>query len=520
MSEHRFLAIDAGTGSCRAVLIDSDGVQVSIAQREYSHPAVPGVPGSQSFDTSGNWRLICDCVREALASAPGGAQSVAAVSATSMREGMVLYDSSGREIWACPNADSRSIDEATELIASGAAEEIYKRAGDWVSITAPARFLWIARHQPDVFASIAQVGMLGDWILTKLSGEFVTDPSLGSSSGMFELAERTWSDRVIEICGLDRSVFPLVVDPGTVIGSVTQTAAEDTGLRPGTPVVVGGADTQLALLGVGVTEPGAFTVVGGSFWQHTIVLSEPVIDPRRRLRTLCHTVPKRWMMEGIGFFCGIVMRWFRDAFCDSEVAEARREGVDPYVVLERKAALAPPGSNGVFGTFSNLMQADHWVHASPGFIGFDISDPSRSGRAECFRAIEESAAYVSRGHLQIIEELASLSVDGLILTGGAAKAKLWPQIVADTLGLPVQIPELKESTALGAAIYAGLGVGVFDDPTSAARQLNRIERTVEPQADASRTYADLYEQWAELYRRSLEISEAGLVRPMWRAAGT
>jgi autoinducer-2 kinase len=520
MNGQHFLAIDAGTGSCRAVLIDSNGVQVSIAQREYSHPGVPEVAGSQSFDTTVNWRLICDCIREVLASAPGRARSVTAVSATSMREGMVLYDSIGREIWACPNADSRAVDEATELIASGAAQEIYDRAGDWVAITAPARFLWIARHQPDVFASIAHVGMLGDWILTKLSGEFVTDPSLGSSSGMFELGDRGWSDRVIEICGLDRSVFPEVIDPGTVIGSVTETAAEQTGLRAGTPVVVGGADTQLALLGLGVTEPGAFTVVGGSFWQHTVVLPEPLIDPRGRLRTLCHTVRGRWMMEGIGFYCGIVMRWFRDAFCEAEVAEAAREGLDAYAVLERNAALVPPGANGVFGTFSNLMQANHWVHASPGFVGFDISDPSHSGRPECFRAIEESAAYVSRGHLQIIEELAGLSVDRLILTGGAAKGTLWPQIIADTLALPVQIPEVKESTALGAAIYAGLGVGVFDDPASAARQLNRIERTIEPQADASRAYAQLYDQWSELYRRSLDISEAGLVRPLWRAAGT
>jgi autoinducer 2 (AI-2) kinase len=285
-------------------------------------------------------------------------------------------------------------------------------------------------------------------------------------------------------------------------------------------VVTGGADTQLALLGLGVTEPGTFTVVGGSFWQQTIVLSQPLIDPHRRLRTLCHTVPDRWMMEGIGFYCGLVMRWFRDAFCDAEVAQAQREGVDAYAILERKAALVPPGSNGVLGTFSNMMQADHWVHAAPGFSGFDVSDPTRSGRAECCRAIEESAAYVSRGHLEIIQELAGLSVDHLILTGGAAKGTLWPQILADTLALPVQISEIKESTALGAAIYAGVGVGVFDDPVSAAQQINRTERTVEPRPDASATYTQLYDRWRDVYARSLEISEAGLVRPLWRAPGT
>ena len=125
-----------------------------------------------------------------------------------MREGMVLYDARGREIWACPNVDSRATEEAAELVRSGAAQEIYERAGDWVAITAPARFLWIARHQPEIFATIAHVGMLGDWILTKLSGDFVTDPSLGSSSGMFDLAARDWSDRVLELCGLDRVGVP------------------------------------------------------------------------------------------------------------------------------------------------------------------------------------------------------------------------------------------------------------------------------------------------------------------------
>jgi autoinducer-2 kinase len=512
------LAIDAGTGSCRAVAFDLAGHQVAIAHREYSHPVLPDVPGSQVFDTDTNWRLIGECVREVLAAVEPDA--IKAVSATSMREGMVLYDARGQEVWACPNVDSRAGEEARELVRSGAAQEIYEHSGDWVSITAPARFLWLARHEPELLRSAAHMGMLGDWILTRLCGEFVTDPSLGSSSGMFELANRDWSDRVLEICGVDRSIFPPVVDPGTVVGAVSDRAAADTGLPKGTPVVVGGADTQLALLGIGVVELGSFTIVGGTFWQHTVVLDEPRIDPEARLRTLCHTVPDRWMMEGIGFYCGLVMRWFRDAFCDTERAEAARNGSDVYALLERKAAQLPPGSNGVFGIFSNLMQASRWVHASPGFVGFDVGNPNADVRTECFRAIEESAAYVSRGHLAIVEEVAELAVSEAVLTGGAAKGTLWSQIIADTLGMPVKVPRVKESTALGAAIYAGCGAGLFADAAATAKQIVSFERTFEPSPSASRAYAELYERWSELYRRSLELSESGLVRPLWRAAGT
>jgi autoinducer 2 (AI-2) kinase len=519
VSQELLLAIDAGTGSCRAALFDPDGNQVAISQREWAHAEQPGVPGSQVFDTDANWKLICACVREALAGAGGGAAAVRAVSTTSMREGMVLYDARGREIWACPNVDSRAGAEAAELVASGAAEEIYERAGDWVAITAPARFLWIAAHEPGTFAAIAHVGMLGDWILTRLSGEFVTDPSLGSSSGMFDLAERRWSERVLELVGVEPALFPPVREPGTAIGGVTREAAEATGLRRGTPCVVGGADTQLGLVGIGVVEPGRFTVLGGSFWQHTVVLDEPSVDPRGRLRTLCHAVPGQWMMEGIGFYSGLTMRWFRDAFCRADKELAAQRGLDVYDLLAEEAAEVPPGSNGVLGIFSNLMEAKRWVHASPAFLQFDIASPERSGKKECFRAIEEAAAYVSRGHFEIVEEVSGLAVDEVVFAGGAAKGRLWPQVLADVLDVPVRIPRVKESTAFGAAACAGVGAGFYSSLADVER-LVQFERTVEPDPPAAEAYRLLYDQWREVYDRVLDISEDGVVRPLWRAAGT
>lgn len=520
MTPDCLLAIDVGTGSTRAVLFGTDGNQVGIGQREYSHREAPGVPGSQVFDTAANWDLITECVREALQQAQVPAEAVLAVSATSMREGMVLYDDRGQEIWACPNVDSRAAEEATELVRSGEAQQIYDHSGDWVSITAPARLRWIARSEPETFAQIAHMGMLGDWVLTKLSGEFVTDASLGSSSGMFDLARRDWSQTVIDICGLKREVFPPVVASGTVIGSVTAKAAEETGLRQGTPVVAGGADTQLGLLGIGVTGPGRFTVLGGSFWQHTMLLDKAFVDPKARLRTLCHATPGLWMMEGIGFYCGIVMRWFRDAFCEMEKTRAEHEGVDVYALMEERASSLPPGSNGVIGLFSNVMQASRWVHTTPGFLGFDVANPERAGRVECFRSIEESAAYVSLAHLRIIEEVTGHHPTEGVFTGGAAKGHLWPQIVADTMAMPLHIPVVKESTALGAAVCAGVGAGVWKDLIEAASAVASFERTVVPEPNASAAYQVLAENWFKIYRGSMELAESGLVRPLWRAAGT
>lgn len=520
MSEEVLLALDAGTGSCRAVLFAADGAQLGIAQREWSHAELPGVPGSQVFDTSNNWKLIAECVRQVLAQSGVDPSAIRAISTTSMREGMVLYDKTGHELWACPNVDSRAGVEATDLVRRGLAETIYRHGGDWVAITAPARLLWIQRHEPELFAKVEHMNMLADWITQRLTGEFVTDPSIGSSSGMFELAQRGWSKEVIEICGMRAEIFPAVLEPGTVAGQVSSAAAEATGLRAGTPVVVGGADTQLGQVGIGVVEPGRFTVIGGTFWQQTIALPDAMIDPQARLRTLCHALPGQWMMEGIGFYCGLTMRWFRDAFCDMEKLEAERTGVDAYKLMERAAEDVPPGSNEVVGILSNLMVASRWIHASPAFVQFNVGDPANSGKKECIRAIEEAAAYVSYGHLRTIEEITARQIDAAVFTGGASKGTLWPRILTDVLGIPVSVPRVKESTALGAAMFAGIGAGIYPDVSTAAKHVVSFETTLEPDPEIHGRYLDLYQRWLEIYAGQLALVERGLLKPLWQAAGT
>jgi autoinducer-2 kinase len=235
---------------------------------------------------------------------------------------------------------------------------------------------------------------------------------------------------------------------------------------------------------------------------------------------LCHVSPGLWMIEGIGFYSGLVMRWFRDAFCELEKVEAQAEGTDVYTIMERKAAALPPGSHGVIGLFSNVMQANHWVHTSPGFLGFDVSNPRQAGRVECFRAIEESAAYVSLAHMRIIEELTEGAVEEAILTGGAAKGRLWPQIIANTLGIPIQVPVVEESTALGAAICAGVGAGFWKTTEEAATSIAAFDRTVQPEPEAQAHYRELAEQWLEIYRASMQLVGPRLLNPLWSAAGT
>lgn len=275
----------------------------------------------------------------------------------------------------------------------------------------------------------------------------------------------------------------------------------------------------MALVGAGAVTPGAFTVCGGTFWQTTLLTNHPLIDSLRRPRTLCHAVPGQWMTEGIGFYHGFTMRWFRDGFCDKEKEEAELRRTDAYAVMEERASAVPPGSNGVQGIFSNVMEARRWRHAPPSLVGFNLLDAAGTGKAACIRAIEENAAYVTRGHIEVLEELSGKSPSEIVLVGGASKGKLWPRIVAEVTGCPIRIPLVKETTSLGGAIAAFLGNGVFSSWSEAVAATVRTERIVEPRLDAVAAYREAYGRWRKVNDRLLSLSDDGILPALWRAPG-
>jgi autoinducer 2 (AI-2) kinase len=519
MGKNCILTIDVGTGSGRAILFDREGRQLAAAKREWLPEKRPEYPGAQNFDTESSWKLLAECAREAIAGAEVEPSGIAGVTATSMREGMVLYDRDRKEIWSCTNADARARQEVGEMVDAGMGEPIYRTGGDWLNIISPPRFRWIRKHLPRVYDRIAFMNMLSDWVLYRLSGEIVTEPTCGSSSGIFDLKRRCWSEDLIGLADLPEKIYPPVFEPAIIIGRVSKGAAEETGLREGTPVITAGGDTQLALLGTGAVAPGTFTIVGGTFWQTTVTADWPLIDPQFRLRTLCHAVPGQWMVEGIGFYHGFVMRWFRDGFCTEEKRRAAQSVDDAYSLMEEMAENIPPGSNGVQAIFSDLMNARQWKHAVPSFVGFDIMDAGGTGKAACIRAIEENAAYTSRGHLEILREISGYTTDTATFCGGSSRGRLWPRILADVLNVRIKIPVVKESTALGSVMCAGVALGWFEDLMEASSGLVKWEREVSPSEETVPIYSACYEKWRQVYPYILSLADDGVLPSMWRAPG-
>ncbi|MGM1030317.1 MAG: FGGY family carbohydrate kinase [Actinomycetota bacterium] len=500
------IAIDAGTGSARAIAFDQHGSAVARASQEWSHRPVAGHPGGTTFDTSNGWMSIAAVLRSVVADLEG--RPIAAVVASSMREGFVLFDREDVPIFACPNTDGRGRAEARILAEDGRAAQIFDIAGDWVSITAPARLLWLQAHEPERLQSARHLGMLSDWVTWCLTGVHTTDPTCGSSSAMFDIAARRWSSEIAGAVGINPGILPEVVEGGTIVGSVTPEASAATGLPIGTPVTAGGADTQLALHGLGATTR-APTLVSGTFWQTALILDAPTIDAQRRLRTLCHVAPGEWMIEGIGFLSGLAFRWVRDVF----YSELR--GPDAYHRIDEEAGHVPAGSSGIMALLSNVMQSDGWRHTAPTFVGFDISDSPSSDRSAFARSVQEAAAYVTRAHVAILDEFGEGKGPGgrMVMTGGSSAGVSWPQIVADTLNRPLSLSPAPDATSLGAARLAADAVGMAIPAASCD------DRVVTPDVAQARRYDELFDRWLTAYPAYHRASSDAGIQPLFTPPG-
>jgi len=510
------MAIDAGTGSIRAVIFDTDGNQISVSQQEWIHLEEESVPNSMSFDTQKNWKLTVECIKESLKLAGLRGEDILAVSATSMREGIVLYDNNGKELWAVANVDARASEEVKYLKENfeGIEEEFYALSGQTFALGALPRIMWLKNNKPELYEQVASISMIGDWILAKLSGVIATDPSNGGTSGIFSLKERDWQPSMATSVGIKDDIFPSVLEVGTVMGHVMD---ENSGLSMQTKVVMGGGDVQLGAVGLGLTEVGQVAILGGSFWQQVVNIGSDVQPPKdMSIRVNPHVVEALSQAEGITFFSGLVMRWFRDAFCDREKLEAKERGIDTYTVLEEKAKDVPVGSYGIMPIFSDSMKYGKWYHASPSFINLSL-DPSICNRASMFRALQENACIVSAINLKKIQEFTGVKIEEIVFAGGASKGALWCQILADVTGYKVKIPEVTEATALGAAMAAGVGAGVYGSLIEASEQIISWNREYLPNILNFSEYNIIQQKWCEIYDAQLALVDRGLTESMWKA---
>lgn len=515
------LAIDAGTGSIRAVIFHIDGTQIELSQREWTHLSEDGVLNSMSFDFETNWTLTKECIKDVISKSKIDPNDILALSATSMREGIVLYDENGDELWGVANVDARASEEVRYLKENydGIEEEFYKTSGQTFALGALPRLMWLKNNRPDIYKKVTHISMIGDWVLSKLSGVIATDPSNGGTTGLFSLKNRLWDSSMVLRVGIKDDIFTPVYEVGEVLGTVSKEASIETFLSTTTKVVMGGGDVQLGSVGLGVVEIGQIAILGGSFWQQIVNIPKELEPPKdMSIRINPHVISEQSQAEGITFFSGLIMKWFRDAFCDLEKIEAEELGIDTYELLEKKAKDIPIGSYGIVPIFSDSMNYKKWYHASPSFLNLSI-DAKTCNKYSMFKSLQENACIVSKINLEKIKSFSNIEIDTIVFAGGASKGELWCQTLADVTGCIIKVPKVTEATALGASMSAGVGAGVYTSLQESSRKLVKWDREYLPNRDNTKLYEHIIDRWQEIYKKQIKLVDEGLTTSMWKAPG-
>lgn len=499
------LSIDFGTGSGRCMLYELGRGAIASKARSWSYTRSQDSPPSAfEFDADEFWQIIATLIRETVQSCEINPSAIKAVSSTSQREGIVLLDTSGREVYAGPNLDFRQ-PAVAEWQSRISPQRVYQLTGHWpVPMFAPFRLLWIKENRPQTFRRLWRLLSINDWILFRLSGEIAAERTNAVETLLYDIHSRKWSIELTDAFQVPFEILPEIVDAGDVVGRVSNRAADETGLSPGTLVVAGGSDTQSALLGMNVIKVGQIGIVAGSWSPIQKIVDRPTIDDKQRLWTGCHVIKGQYVIESSAMMGGLIYRWFAEAL--GKVL-GMGEMNDLYAFMNGLAANASAGANGVISLLGqSIMNAADWRGSGDGGFIIPLPVTNSIGLGEMARSILEGMAFAIKANLEQLEEVAGGNMEPLRVGGGNAANELWLSILAAVTEREVQVPLNIETSSVGCAICAAVGTGAYSTLSSAAQSMGGMRKSIVPDPVETQEYRLPYERWKRMYSHLTKLN--------------
>jgi gluconokinase len=481
------LGVDIGTTATKVVAIDAEGVDYATASVAY--PLDEPRSGEAVQDPDVILHAVLEAVREAVMGARDTGAEVAGLAFSSAMHTLIGLDGDDRPLTPSITwADSRAASQAERLRAGPDGLELHRRTGTPVHPMAPLpKLVWFREVEPRTFAAVRRWVGIKEYVIARLTGEWVTDISIASATGLLELSRLDWDEQALDLAGIERAQLPHLVQTTHVLAGLRQAAAEDLGLPAATPLVVGASDGPLANLGVGAVRPGVAACSIGTSGALRVMVDRPAVDPQGRV--FCYALTdERWVVGGAINNGGVVLRWARDALAPDlpEPSEA---------ALTELAAKAPVGSGGLIMLPYLLSErAPHWSSLERGaYIGL-----TRAHRREhLVRAALEGVCLQLALVLQSMKT-AGIEVREMRATGGFARSTLWRQMLTDALAMDVDFPEEGEGSSFGAALLGMEALGMVESIDVASRVVH-IQETRRPQPDAVATYQALLPVFSSLH---------------------
>jgi xylulokinase len=470
------LGIDVGTTATKAVLFDPSSGIVATASRPV--PLSTELPGRAEADPAVWSANVSELVGELTTAAGVTSASIAGLAVTGMVPAIVAIDSDGRPLRAAIlQNDARAVTEIEQLTETLSDLDLLALTGSALTQQSVApTALWLARHEPEVWARCVAILGSYDWLAADLGADLHVERNWAIESGLFTIAGAPLPD-VFEAANLPRATVPGIRDPGDAVGVVSDGAAARTGLVAGTPIFVGGADHVLGAVAAGLASSGDWLVKLGGGGDILTVSDRVVIDARLYLDA--HPARGLWLPNGCMATSGSLVRWYSALVGETDLAR-----------LDAEAAVTSPGGVLCLPYFLGEKSPLHDPDLRGAFLGLGLDD----GRGSMFRAVLEGVAFGFRHHRDILGEHDSALAPDARISDGGSRSALWVQIHADVLGTPMTTVLGDSGAALGAAISAAIGAGLVSG-WDVASDYVRIGTTVEPDASRTALYDELYGQW-------------------------
>ncbi len=490
------LGIDIGTSGTKTVLFDTLGNTVASDLSEY--PMYQPHSGWAEQDPEDWWRAVYTTINNVILKSGVASSDIKGIGLSGQMHGAVLLDKDNRVlrkaiIW-CDQRTAKECGQITSLV--GKERLISITANPALTGFTASKILWVRNNEPEIFEKVKKILLPKDYIRLMLTGEFATEVSDASGMQLMDIPARKWSGEVLEKLQLDKGLLAEMYESQEISGKVSSRAAELTGLKEGTPVAGGAGDQAAGAVGNGIVKPGVISSTIGTSGVVFAYMDRVSIDPGGRVHTFCHAVPNTWHIMGVTQGAGLSLKWYRDNFCIEEKRTAELIGIDPYVLMDREAEKVAAGSEGL--VYLPYLMGERTPHLDPNARGVFFGISARHEKPAFIRAIMEGVVYSLKDCLEIIKEM-GVNITEVRASGGGGKSPLWRQLQADAFGSDITTINSAEGPALGVALLAGVGTGIYGSVAEACDAVISVKSRQAANMELNSVYNGYYRLYGSLY---------------------
>ena len=498
------LSVDLGTSSVKVALFSEAGALAGVANHEYAL-LTPNL-SIVEVEVETYWKAFRKGVGEVLTFSGVDPEQIRVIGISAQGETLIPVDAAGKPLRnAIVWMDNRAENEARYLSKRFNNQTVYEVTGQ-VSIvpTWPAaKILWIRNNEPDIFRKTHKFLLIEDYFIHRMTGEYVSEGSLLCSTVYWNINTKKYWPEMLGELGITEKHLPDIRESGEKVASLHSAAAERLGLSSETVVCTGALDQAAGAIGVGNAESGIFSECTGSALAVAATVNASFRDPDRSIPCHYHGIPNRYMAHTFTTG-GMVLKWFRDQFYSGSRSRTGKTENSTYKEMDSGASAVSPGADGLIMLphLQGAMAPENNPRAKGVFYGLTLAHT----RDHCVRAIMEGIVFILKRNIDAIEKI-GISVNEIRSLGGGAKSQFWNQLKADITGKTVLITSGEEEACLGAAITAGVGVGMFPDIQTASKDMIKVKDRFEPRASNSRIYQSIYGRYKDLYTNLMPMFE-------------